>query len=327
MHKTLIIATIFITLAAPAVADDIEVPSTLDAIPAAPNSASLSPRERPAQSVDNWSLQSATMQRSYDISVGLPLSYAVEPDRSYPAIIVLDGNRMFGMALDITRGLNGGGEVEEVIVISIGTPFDEGPEAWVRRRIHEFSVDNDWPPTSTFGKVMKQVCKDRYQLDAKECLGGAPEFLRFISGEFLTVMNNKYRIDNDRLGLFGISAGGFFASWTLLQEESPFRNYIISSPAMAYGEGGVLRHLEARRAETHDDLVADVYMAAGMLETNRAWEEGVGKVVSGMAEFSGILASRNYPGLSLITEMHPGLGHSDGGGATFAIGLRRFYAK
>ncbi len=326
MHKTLIIATIFIALAAPAFADDIEAPSTLDAIPAVPNSVSLSPRERPAQSVDNWSLQSATMQRSYDISVGLPLSYAAEPEKSYPAIIVLDGNRMFGMALDVTRGLNGSGEVEELIIISIGTPFDEGQEGWVRRRIFEFSLGNDWPPNSSFGKVMKQVCRDRYQLDAKECLGGAPEFLRFISGEFLTVMNNKYRIDNDRLGLFGISAGGFFASWTLLQEQSPFRNYIISSPAMAYGAGEVLR-LEASWAETHDDLVADVYMAAGMLETNRAWEEGMGKVVSGMAEFSGMLASRNYPGLNIITEMHPGLGHSDGGAATFAIGLRRLYAR
>ena len=267
------------------------------------------------------------MQRSYDISIGLPLSYAVETDKSYPAIIVLDGNRMFGMALDITRQLIFSGDVEELIIISIGTPFDEGHESWVRRRIHEFSLEEDWPPTDPFGNVMKQVCKDRYQLDAKECLGGAPEFLRFISGELLTVMNNKYRIDNDRLGLFGISAGGFFASWTLLQEQSPFRNYIISSPAMAYGEGEVLRPLEARWAETHDDLVANVYMAAGMLETNRAWEEGVGKVVSGMAEFSGILASRNYPGLNIITEMHPGLGHSDGGGATYAIGLRRFYAN
>ena len=40
-------------------------------------------------------------------------------------IIVLDGNRMFGMALDITRGLNASGEVEDVIIIGIGTPFDE----------------------------------------------------------------------------------------------------------------------------------------------------------------------------------------------------------
>ena len=46
-----------------------------------------------------------------------------------------------------------------------------------------------------------------------------------------------------------------------------------------------------------------------------------------MAEFFGILASRKVTDLSLVTEMHPGLGHSDGGAATFAIGLRRLYAR
>lgn len=35
--------------------------------------------------------------------------------KSFPAIIELDGNRMFGMALDLTRLLNGSGEVEELI--------------------------------------------------------------------------------------------------------------------------------------------------------------------------------------------------------------------
>jgi hypothetical protein len=125
MQKTLIIATIFIALAAPVFADDIEIPPTLDAIPAVLDSVSLSPRERPAQSVDNWSLPSSTMKRTFDISVGLPLSYAAEPEKSYPAIIVLDGNRMFGMTLDITRGLNASGEVEDLIIINIGTPFDE----------------------------------------------------------------------------------------------------------------------------------------------------------------------------------------------------------
>lgn len=107
----------------------------------------------------------------------------------------------------------------------------------------------------------------------------------------------------------------------------PWQNSLFSQGVNAHSGSCPILRLEARWAEMHDDLVADVYMAAGMLETNRAWEEGMGKVVSGMAEFSGILATRNYPGLSLITEMHPDLGHSDGGAATLAIGLRRLYAR
>jgi hypothetical protein len=117
-----------------------------------PASAKLVPRERPAVSVDNWSYRSASMERTYDISVGLPLSYEAEPEKSWPAIIVLDGNRAFGMALDIARGLVGSGEVEDVFIVSIGTPYEEGSEAWTRRRVHEFSPDNEWPLTDPFGK-------------------------------------------------------------------------------------------------------------------------------------------------------------------------------
>jgi len=290
-----------------------------------PASGKLVPRDRPETAVDNWSYRSASMQRTYDISVGLPMSYVAEPDKSWPAIIVLDGNRVFGVALGITRGLILGGQVEDLFVISIGTPFEEGLEAWARRRVHEFSPDNEWPLTDPFGKGVKQHCEGS-KLSLDECVGGAPNFLRFISGELLPSLNEKYRIDNDRLGLFGVSAGGFFASWTLLQEQSPFRYYIISSPAMAYGDGEILRQ-EASWAEDRDDLVADVYMAGGMLETNNPFLEGNGKIISGMAEFSGMLATRNYPSFSLTTEMHPGLGHEDAAAATLAIGLRRLYGK
>jgi predicted alpha/beta superfamily hydrolase len=289
-------------------------------------SGELVTRERPAVSVDNWSFRSASLERTYDVSVGLPLSYEAEPEKSWPAIIVLDGNRVFGMALDIARGLSQSGDVEDLFIISIGTPYEEGSEAWTRRRVHEFSPDNEWPLTDPFGKLLKQACEGLFKLSTDECLGGAPEFLSFISGELLPALNEKYRIDHDRLGLFGVSAGGFFASWTLLHEGSPFRYFIISSPAMAYGDGEIMR-LEARWAEKHDDLVADVYMAGGMLETNSAFLEGSGKIISGMAELSGMLASRNYPSFSLVTEMHPDLGHSDAAAATLAIGLRRLYGK
>ncbi len=286
----------------------------------------LLPRTRPAVSVDNWSFQSALMGRTYDISIGLPLSYVAEPEKNWPAIIVVDGNRMFGMALDLTRGLSGSQEVEDLFVIGIGTPFEDGQDSWVRRRVHEFSPANEWPMTDPFGAVVKQLCEGQYQLTPAECVGGAPAFLAFIRDELLAVLHRQYRLDADKLGLFGVSAGGFFASWAVLQQGSPFHNYIISSPAMAYGDGEIFR-LEASYAENHKDLKANVYMAAGMLETNSPFLEGVGKIVSGMAGFSGLLATRNYPNFRLQTEMHPGLGHSDAAAATFAIGLRRLYGK
>jgi predicted alpha/beta superfamily hydrolase len=283
-------------------------------------------RDSPEEAVDHWSFRSAGMERSYDISVGLPTAYDSDSDTRWPAIIVLDGNRVFPIALGISRGLIQGGYVEDLFVISIGTPFEEGLAAWGRRRVHEFSPDNQWPMTDPFGKVVKQSCKNLFKVSIEECVGGAPDFLRFITDELLPELSTKYRIDGDRLGLFGVSAGGFFSSWTLFQEQSPFRYYLISSPAMAYGDGEIMR-LEARWAEKHDDLAANVYMSAGMLETNDPYMEGSGKIVSGMAELSGMLATRNYPSLRVTTEMHPGMGHGDAAAATLAIGMRQLFGK
>lgn len=70
-------------------------------------------------------------------------------------------------------------------------------------------------------------------------------------------MAARYPIDTTQLGLFGISAGGFFASWTIFQANSPFRKYIISSPAMAYGDGEIFRQ-EARYAAGHKDLLVGI---------------------------------------------------------------------
>jgi hypothetical protein len=39
------------------------------------------------------------------------------------------------------------------------------------------------------------------------------------------------------------------------------------------------------------------------------------------------LASRDYPSFRLVTEMHPGLGHSDAAAATLAIGMLRLSEK
>ena len=55
--------------------------------------------------------------------------------------------------------------------------------------------------------------------------------------------------------------------------------------------------------------------------------EGTGEIVSGMSHLAGVLASRQYPGLRMTVEFHPGMGHSDVMGPSVVRGLRTFYAK
>ena len=95
---------------------------------------------------------------------------------------------------------------------------------------------------------------------------------------------------------------------------------------MAYGDGEIFR-LESQYAETHKDLKATIYMASGSLEMYDPQLEGVGQIASGMIRLGAALKSRNYPGLKLVMEMHPGTGHSDTAPTSMNRGLRVVFGK
>lgn len=51
-------------------------------------------------------LHSAVANQDYLISVALPFGDMDHPDKTYPAIYVLDANLYFGMVVDIVRIMN-----------------------------------------------------------------------------------------------------------------------------------------------------------------------------------------------------------------------------
>ncbi|MBC7895724.1 MAG: hypothetical protein H7066_09930, partial [Cytophagaceae bacterium] len=207
---------------------------------------------------------------------------------------------------------------------SIGVPRSDGEQEHTRRRVYEFSPPN-WDMKDPFGQAVTGLCKELKFAEGK-CTGGATRFLNAIISELIPMIAAKYPIDRENLGLFGISAGGFFATWAMFQPNVPFKKYLISSPAMAYGDGEAFR-LEEKFAKEHKDFPVSIYFGAGVLEVADGQFEGIGRIVSGMSHITGKLASRNYPGLKVLTEYHPGMGHVDVLGTTVARGLRTLYGK
>jgi uncharacterized protein len=290
----------------------------------------LRARALPIAETDSYTYHSRLMNRDYDVIVSVPREYASNPQKNYPALLLTDGHDTFPVAFGAWNYLAQSQEIDQPILISIGSPLEEGHEASYRRRVHEFSPPN-WPMTDTFGQVVAgmvaEFCKAEHgPTDPKSCVGGAPKFFEFITAELLPTMFERYRIDSDDLGLYGHSAGGFFASWVIFQGDSRFKRFIISSPAMAYGDGEIFRK-EEKYAADHKDLAARIYLASGTLEMQNPFLEGLAKVVSGQVHLGAMLAAREYPNLKVLSEIHQNLGHVDVPGVALSRGLRFLYGK
>lgn len=284
--------------------------------------AQLQSRPVPNRGVESFTFQSPSMGVRFSINVGMPADYKAGDGKKYPALLVTDGDFTFGSVYESASTLRG--QITPLIIISVGTSLDEGEAEHVRRRVYEFSPPG-WDRKDPFGQEVEHACKT-FNSPSDRCTGGAAKFLTAISTEIIPLLAAKFPIDTAQLGLFGISAGGFFTTWVIFQSNTPFNKYIISSPATRYGNGETFRQ-EADYAKTHKDLAVGVYLAAGSLEATTPEVEVLGEVVSGMSRLAGVLASRHYPGLKLTVEYHPGMNHNDVVGTTVVRGLRTLYAK
>jgi predicted alpha/beta superfamily hydrolase len=282
----------------------------------------LAPRPVPTGDVTAFTFQSPSMGVRFSLNVGMPAGYKAGDGKRYPALIVTDGDFVFPVVNAMAGTLNGA--IEPLFIISVGTALDEGEEEHTRRRIYEFSPPG-WDRKDPFGQAVEEYC-GMFKAPEGRCTGGAAQFLSAITSEMIPQLAARFPIDTAQLGLFGLSAGGFFTSWAVFQPSSPFKKYIISSPAMSYGRGEIFRQ-EAAYASTHKDLPVGIYLAAGVLEASDPQLEGMGEIVSGMSHLAGVLASRKYPGLRMTIEYHPGMGHSDVMGTSVVRGLRTLYGK
>ena len=288
----------------------------------AANGQQLQTRPVPTGDVQSFTFQSPSMGVRFSLNVGMPSGYKPGDGKKYPALIVTDGDFTFPEVNAAARSLSGA--IAPLFTISVGTSLDEGEAEHTRRRIYEFSPPG-WDRKDPFGQAVENYCR-MFKSEEGRCSGGAGKFLTAIASEMVPLLAAKFPIVTAQLGLFGLSAGGFFTSWAIFQPDSPFRKYLISSPAMAYGRGEIFRQ-EAAYAAGHKDLPVGIYLAAGVLEAADPQLEGMGEIVSGMSHFAGVLATRKYPGLKLTIEFHPGMGHTDVMGTSVVRGLRTLYGK
>lgn len=281
-------------------------------------------------SCEYFDIESVYTGDTLRIFVGKPPSF--DDNKLYPAIYALDGNASFASLTGTQRMLTQGGEVPASFVIGIGYPGDTLWEAMARR-------NRDYAPSDP-GEAETRA------LGAKEKAGGV-SFLRFIQRELKPLIEKHYPIDPNNSTLQGISLGGLFGAWVLLNEPGTFNNYILGSPAIWWRNEEVWQW-EETYAENHNDLPAKVFVGAGALETEEnlradaliiaeknpalgdqvkhmiAWNDAqrwpeVAKLVPQLVSH---LQLRRYPGLCIHSQIFPDENHMSVMPAISSRGLR-----
>lgn len=174
-------------------------------------------------------LRSSVLKETRTYQVSLPASYGWAVDRSYPLLVLLDGETHFIPTSGTVRYLSTHGEIPEMIVVGVHSTI----------RIRDFT-QTDWSSHWVGG-------------------GGAPKFKKFLSDELLPAIAKSYRTNGYRI-LSGHSASGQFVLYTLASEPQLFNGYIAISPSLNWDNQLPRRSLE--ESFTHrDSLRAFLYFA------------------------------------------------------------------
>jgi predicted alpha/beta superfamily hydrolase len=247
-----------------------------------------------------FSVQSKAFPYAHQVTVALPASYAAQPERKYPALWVPDAPLVMRAIVGLLDVLVLGNLAPEMIVIGVGSGPEEGL-AGVGRRVMDFSPPGEgYAPPGLAGErwtALAPLPEFPHQADA---------FLGLLVDELRPSLAGKYRFSGEH-ALFGHSAGGMFAAYSLFKRPGAFQKMIIGSPYLD-GVAGAVFKAEVEFAASHKDLDADVFLAAGEKEAEEYFVAISGNLES-TARLSRTLTARHYPSLSLGTRFFSGKDH------------------
>jgi predicted alpha/beta superfamily hydrolase len=193
-------------------------------------------------------LVSSVNGRRYTAFVAMPLSSAPPPVKGYPVLYVLDGNSLFGTAVDAARTFVKSG----VVVVGIGYPLDDpaltGPASGL-------PTNSDKEKIAAGGRAGELWRNHDLTLSATEefvrlrpgfgittaNVGGADDFLETIERDIKPAVANLVAIDAGNQALFGHSFGGLTVVRALMTRTNQYRTFIAASPSLYWNSDSVLR--------------------------------------------------------------------------------------
>ena len=201
------------------------------------------------------------------IQIGLPDSYEANDNEKFPLIFLTDGEWHFDMIYQATKLIyqNGGPKL-----MVIGIPNTN--------RTRDLTISKSEEDISS---------------------GGANDFIQFLEEELIPYLEINYRVSNHRT-LLGHSAGGLFATYTMLSKPSLFNAFVAVTPTIRWDNYNILDRFENKKPEEIIDTSVQFHLSIGN-------ETGIERL--GVLKLDSIYSSISlkeysfieYPNLSHIT--------------------------
>ena len=295
-----------------------------------------SPPEVSLPNTEVRALSSEIVDQEFSLMISRPFRPPNPPATTYPVLYLLDADMSFPLVRQVALSLQSGFELPPVLIVGIG--YAGGIREAMQRR------NRDYTPTPD-PVFMKYNERWGGGPAVEGGPGGAAKFLRFVREELKPFVEANYLANPEDATIFGVSFGGLFATYTLLERPDTFQRYIIGSPSLWWNQRVVFDY-EERYAEAHEDLAARVFVAAGghetaehdaaqlsrlpeemrrtMLEFQKA-VEGSAQMVEVIEPFVDRLRGRGYPSLDLTLHIFPGESHGSVPPMTISRGLRTVF--
>ncbi|MGB3454869.1 MAG: alpha/beta hydrolase-fold protein [Litorimonas sp.] len=257
----------------------------------------------------------------YRLNVMLPPDYASDPQRRYPVLVVLNGDRQFRNVVQASQGVQLSGQVEPVIVVGVAYPEADYADAeaqglsplayWYQRRALEFTPTRD--------DALDAAESEQYRIAVRS--GGAERLRRALREDILPTVARDYRMDGT-LALYGFSYGGLFAADEMLRPDRMFSRYGLGDPTLNWDGDYIARQVQAR-GEAGGDLPVRVFLSAGDANhpdvgESRDFHERV-------LAFGRQLEGSGFSGLELTTHVFAGENHMSVSPATASRMLRALF--
>jgi hypothetical protein len=253
----------------------------------------LEPKDRKTE--PDHTIFSKIRGRGYQLYISLPKNYSTKDTITYPGLYFLDGEYAFPATRGTREVLDWGNEIEDVIIVGIGSGLNF--LSWYNDRFDDYTPSRDmvWENDATYGK--NAILKGAFTT------GGAAEFLKAMKTEIIPFIDKNYKTNADR-GITGHSAGGLFTAYCLISSDGYFTRFGISSPSFWWDNHKLLNQAVAqfRENKTWDIPQTKIFISVGGKEHSG--------FVPTMVKYSSYLEQSDYDNIDLKWQIFEGESHN-----------------